>query len=190
MTGEITRKSVLIECLQIMREELNICSSKYNGLEPKKGMEEAWEQARVKVKILEDLIHAYESEKVREALANWHKEEFMQGFKREEQAHTGVIQGGQLKNKEIPFGIFKEYPGEMDREEIEKQIPEDAKGMMEKLFQSAKEQGITIDLGHIEVICHWNYEVNGPFEFETGKLFPNTLGVKMHGVKKGETENV
>ena len=74
MTGEITRKSVLIECLQIMREELNICSSKYNGLEPKKGMEEAWEQAREKVKILEDLIHAYESEPVRRALAGWQQE--------------------------------------------------------------------------------------------------------------------
>ena len=190
MSGEITRKSVLIECLQIMREELNICSSKYNGLEPKKGMEEAWEQARVKVKILEDLIHAYESEKVREALANWHKEEFMLGFNREEQEYKGVFVGSQLKNKEIPLGIFKEYPGETDREEIEKQRPEDAKGRMETLFQSAKEQGITIDLGHIEVICHWNYEVNGPFEFETGKLFPNTLAVKMNGVKKGETANV
>ena len=75
MTGEITRKSVLIECLQIMREELNICSSKYNGLEPKKGMEEAWEQAREKVKILEDLIHAYDSEPVRRALAGWQQEE-------------------------------------------------------------------------------------------------------------------
>ena len=78
MTGEITRKSVLIECLQIMREELNICSSKYNGLEPKKGMEEAWEQARVKVKILEDLIHAYESENVRKALATWQQEQLPQ----------------------------------------------------------------------------------------------------------------
>ena len=75
MAGEITRKSVLIECLQIMREELNICSEGYNGLIPKKGMEEAWEQARVKVKIMEDLIHAYESEQVRQALANRQNEE-------------------------------------------------------------------------------------------------------------------
>ena len=74
MTGEITRRSVLIECLQIMREELNICSSKYNGLEPKKGMEEAWEQARKKVAILQDMIHAYESETVRAAIADWQQE--------------------------------------------------------------------------------------------------------------------
>ena len=62
MTGEITRRSVLLECLQIMREELNICSSKYNGLEPKKGMEEAWAQCRKKVSVLEDLTQAMDSE--------------------------------------------------------------------------------------------------------------------------------
>ena len=77
MTGEITRKSVLIECLQIMREELNICSSKYNGLEPKKGMEEAWEQAREKVRILQALIPALESEPVKKALAEWAGEHYV-----------------------------------------------------------------------------------------------------------------
>ena len=81
MTGEITRKSVLIECLQIMREELNLCSSKYNGLEPKEGMEEAWEQAREKVKIVQELIHAYDSEPVRKALADWQNEIIEKGPK-------------------------------------------------------------------------------------------------------------
>lgn len=79
MTGEITRKSVLIEALQIMREELDICSEGYNGLIPKKGMEEAWEQARRKVQIMQDLIHAYESEPVRKALADWQKETMEKG---------------------------------------------------------------------------------------------------------------
>ena len=74
MTGEITRRSVLLECLSIMREELNLCSSKYNGLEPKKGMEESWEQARQKVKIVEELIQACESEQVRAAIADWQQE--------------------------------------------------------------------------------------------------------------------
>lgn len=72
--AEITRKSVLIECLSIMREELNVCSKKYNGLEPKEGMEEAWQQGRKKIEILEDLIHAYESEPVRKVIADWQKE--------------------------------------------------------------------------------------------------------------------
>lgn len=74
MEGEITRKSVLLECLSIMRQELSISSKCFNGLEPKKGMEEAWSQCRVKVKILEDLIHAYDTEPVRAAIANWQHE--------------------------------------------------------------------------------------------------------------------
>ena len=71
MTGEITRKSVLLECLDIMRQELAVVSKHYNGLEPAKGMEEAWEQGRRKVKILQELIQAYDSEPVRAALAEW-----------------------------------------------------------------------------------------------------------------------
>lgn len=71
MTGEITRKSVLLECLSIMRQELAVCSKHFNGLEPKEGMEEAWEQGRRKVQILQELIQAYDSEPVREALAGW-----------------------------------------------------------------------------------------------------------------------
>ena len=50
--AEINRKSVLTECLSIMREELAICSTHYDGLEPKAGMEEAWAQGRQKVEIL------------------------------------------------------------------------------------------------------------------------------------------
>lgn len=80
--AEITRKSVLLECLSIMRQELAICSKTYNGLEPKKGMEEAWEQGRVKVQILEDMIHAYDSEPVRKALADWQLEIMEQGPER------------------------------------------------------------------------------------------------------------
>ena len=79
MDGEITRKSVLMECLQIMREELSICSKHYNGLEPKEGMEEAWEQGRRKVQILQELIHSYESETVRAALAGWQQDVMKNG---------------------------------------------------------------------------------------------------------------
>ena len=71
MEGEITRKTVLIDCLKIMRKQLAICSKNYNGLEPKDNMEEIWSELRVKVKILEDIIHAFESEPVRKAIANW-----------------------------------------------------------------------------------------------------------------------
>lgn len=71
MTGEINLHSVLFECMQIMREELDICSKKYNGLEPKEGMEEAWQQARIKVQILQNMLHALDNEEVRAALGKW-----------------------------------------------------------------------------------------------------------------------
>ena len=79
MTGDITRKSVLLECLSIMRQELAVCSKQYNGLEPKEGMEEAWSQGRRKVDILKELIHAYDSEPVRKALAGWQDEVMKNG---------------------------------------------------------------------------------------------------------------
>ena len=72
--AEITRKSVLLECLSIMKSELAICSKHYNGLEPANGMEEAWQQGRKKVEILKELIHAYDSEPVRAAIADWQQE--------------------------------------------------------------------------------------------------------------------
>ena len=79
MQGEITRKSVLLECLSIMQQELSVCSKHYNGLEPKEGMEEAWDQGRRKVQVLRELIHAYDSEPVREALADWQKDVMKNG---------------------------------------------------------------------------------------------------------------
>ena len=73
MTGEITLVSTLKECLSIMREELAICSKQYNGLEPKEGMEEAWEQTRRKVQVIKDAIPALETEHVKRAMAEWDK---------------------------------------------------------------------------------------------------------------------
>lgn len=81
--AEITRKSVLIECLQIMRQELMMVSKKYDGLEPAERMEEAWEQGRKKIAILEDLIHAYDTEHVARALADWQKDIIHHGVQRE-----------------------------------------------------------------------------------------------------------
>ena len=72
--AEITRKSVLLECLSIMREEQRICSKGYNCLEPAKGMEEAWEQGRRKITILQEIIQALDSEPVLRAMAGWQKE--------------------------------------------------------------------------------------------------------------------
>lgn len=78
--AEINRRSVLIECLAIMREELQICSKNWNGLEPKEGMEEAWQQGRQKIEILKEMIQSLSSEPVRRALADWQKELMVKGI--------------------------------------------------------------------------------------------------------------
>ena len=77
--AEITRKSTLVKCLGILRSELEICSEKYDGMVPKRGMEQVWNECRQEVEILKDLIHAYDSELVRAALANWQMEVMERG---------------------------------------------------------------------------------------------------------------
>ena len=81
--AEINRRSVLLECLAIMREELQICSKNWNGLEPKEGMEEAWQQCRQKIEILKDIIQSLQSEPVRRALADWQKDLMTRGIQTE-----------------------------------------------------------------------------------------------------------
>lgn len=78
---EINRHTVLTECLQDRRHILNICSKSYNGLEPARGMEEKWEEERKKVQILQELIHAIDSEPVLRAMADWQKEVMENGGK-------------------------------------------------------------------------------------------------------------
>lgn len=68
---EVTLRSTLIDCLQIKRQELGICSKHYDGLEPAKGMEMAWDIHRREVKLLEKYIQSLEYEPVRKALADW-----------------------------------------------------------------------------------------------------------------------
>lgn len=75
MQGEITRKSVLLECLEYERGLWKLCSKNYDTLEPMKGMDKEFDEQREKCRILEDLIHAYESEPVKRALATWQQEQ-------------------------------------------------------------------------------------------------------------------
>lgn len=71
MSKEITRRSVLLECLKIMRLNLGICSKNYEGRQPREGMEEKFDEYEQKCAVLRDLIQAYESEPVRAAIAEW-----------------------------------------------------------------------------------------------------------------------
>ena len=72
--SEITRRSVLEECLEIQRERLRICSKTYDMLEPKKGMEEQYFEQVMKCRCLQDLVQACETEGVRKAIWEWQKE--------------------------------------------------------------------------------------------------------------------
>ena len=74
MEGEVTLRSTLIDCLQIKRQELAICSKHYNGLEPARGMEAAWDIHRREVNELEKAIKSLGCEKVRVAMADWQKD--------------------------------------------------------------------------------------------------------------------
>lgn len=67
----MTRREVLIECLELEREMWRISSKKYDTLEPVRSMEAAWEDYREKCRIIQEMIQALESETVRNALANW-----------------------------------------------------------------------------------------------------------------------
>ena len=71
MSKEITRRSVLLECLDIMRENLRICSVNYEARMPKEGMAEQFDEYEQKCAVLRELIQAYESEPVRAAIAEW-----------------------------------------------------------------------------------------------------------------------
>lgn len=72
--SEITKKSVLIECLEYERELWRVASKNYDTLEPAKGMGEQWEEQKEKCRILQELIAALESEPVRRELAQWQKD--------------------------------------------------------------------------------------------------------------------
>lgn len=83
MNGQVTIRSTLIDCLQIKRQELGICSKSYNGLEPARGLEEAWDIQRREVQVLEKLIQSLESEEVRVALAAWQRDVMNNGGRAE-----------------------------------------------------------------------------------------------------------
>lgn len=74
MTGEITRRNVLLECLEHFRGLKKLCSKEHKGLEPAESEEDLFYMLEEKCRILQELIQAYESEPVRAAIADWQQE--------------------------------------------------------------------------------------------------------------------
>ena len=74
MAREITKKETLLECLEIMRKFRNCFSHKGWGMAPIERYQALYDEYEDKCRILEDMIHALDSEPVRRALADWQKE--------------------------------------------------------------------------------------------------------------------
>ena len=77
--AEVTKRSVLMECLEYERGLWKLTSKNYDTLVPMAGMEEEWNAQREKCEILADMIRALECERVRQVLGDWQKETMQNG---------------------------------------------------------------------------------------------------------------
>ncbi|MCR5566187.1 MAG: hypothetical protein K6F61_04995 [Clostridiales bacterium] len=77
--AEITKRNALLKCLKEQEELRNLCSVKYEGRYPMKGMEKEFNEQEQVCRILRELIQALESEPVRRAVADWQKEVISNG---------------------------------------------------------------------------------------------------------------
>ena len=67
----ITRRNTLGECLRIFENRLQAVSKHGYGLEPKRGAEAAFDEAKEHCRVVRELMQALENERVREAVARW-----------------------------------------------------------------------------------------------------------------------
>lgn len=74
MKKEITLRKVLEECLEERKEIRRLCSKDYLGMVPKEGMEDEFDDAEEKCRVLRELLQAIKSEPVLIAIANWEQE--------------------------------------------------------------------------------------------------------------------
>lgn len=77
--AEITKKSVLLECLEYERGLTRLCSVDHEGRIPLHGSEDLFYDQQKKCKIIEELIQALDSEPVRRTLADWQKDVIQNG---------------------------------------------------------------------------------------------------------------
>ncbi len=78
--AEITKKSVLLECLEYERGLKRLCSVDHEGRLPAKGEEDLFYEQQKKCRIIQELIQALDSEPVRRTLADWQKELMEKGI--------------------------------------------------------------------------------------------------------------
>ena len=71
---EITKRNTMLEALEYFRGLKKLASKDHKGLEPAEEEEDVFNDMSAHCRNMEELLHAYESELVREAIANWDKE--------------------------------------------------------------------------------------------------------------------
>ena len=72
--AELTKRNVLLECLQEQEEMKKLCSVKYEGRIPMKGMEKEFEKQEGMCRVLREIIQALENESVRKAMSDWQRD--------------------------------------------------------------------------------------------------------------------
>ena len=77
--AEITRKSVLLECLEYQRGLKKLCSVDHQGRIPLKNEKDLFYAIEKKCKIIEELIQALDCPEVRTVLADWQKDVMQNG---------------------------------------------------------------------------------------------------------------
>ena len=94
---------MLLECLEYLRGLWKLCSKNYDTLEPMAGMEDTWAEYRVKCGMMQDLIHALDSESVRHAVAHWQMDVMEHGpgpLKLDGNEKTAFTAGGKMIDEE------------------------------------------------------------------------------------------
>ena len=71
---EITKRNTMLEALEYFRGLKRLASKDHKGLEPAEGEEDIFNDMSAHCRNMQELIHAYESETVRQAIEEWDRE--------------------------------------------------------------------------------------------------------------------
>jgi hypothetical protein len=73
--GVVTRRKVLLECLERLRMERNRFSMLGQGLTARPGFLDEFAEAQSKVDIMKDIIHYFDTEAGERGIADWQRQE-------------------------------------------------------------------------------------------------------------------
>jgi len=105
--AEITKRKTMLEALEYFRGLKKLASKEHKGMEPAEGEEDIFSEMSAHCRNMQELIQAYESEEVRQAIADWDKEK------------TGkkAVQGDMTQLKDWQKAIMEQARQQMTDEE-------------------------------------------------------------------------